>query len=89
MGNFFCHDQICSSGTPLTPKLLIRVIPRPFRLPLHVQLFSKGEDQTLLDAMREYVDLVKPDLVIIASKGLCEFGAWEAGWGVMCDVDLW
>ena len=37
-----------------------------------LKLFNKGEDQTLLDAMREYAELVKPDLIIIGSKGLCE-----------------
>ncbi|GAX73464.1 hypothetical protein CEUSTIGMA_g916.t1 [Chlamydomonas eustigma] len=40
-------------------------------LNVKTELFTKGEDQTLLEAMKQYVELTKPDLVIIASKGLC------------------
>ncbi len=41
---------------------------------LAIQLFSKREDQTLLEALAEYADNAKPDLVVIASKSLCPAG---------------
>ena len=66
-----------TSSIPPSPTHLLYIFapfPRSILLllPLPLQLFSKGEDQTLLDAMREYAEMVKPELVIIASKGLCE-----------------
>jgi hypothetical protein len=44
----------------------------PSSASLVAQLFQKPEDISLLECMQEFAEKINPDLVVIASKSLCE-----------------